>query len=94
MATINRLSLTGLRMLHGCKTLLVITHQFDAIRNADRIVVLDNHRIVEQGTHAQLLAAEGRYAAFWRARSASAGWRLQRFEQDTASDRSRYAPVS
>ncbi|WP_445222792.1 ABC transporter ATP-binding protein (plasmid) [Bradyrhizobium sp. Pa8] len=66
----------GLRMLHGRKTLLVITHQLDAIRNADRIVVLDNHRIVEQGTHPQLLAADGRYATFWRARSASAGWRL------------------
>jgi ATP-binding cassette, subfamily B, bacterial IrtB/YbtQ len=64
----------GLRMLHGRKTLLVITHQFDAIRNADRIVVLDNHCIVEQGTHPQLLAADGRYAAFWRARSVSAGW--------------------
>jgi len=68
----------GLRLLHGRRTLLVITHQLDAIRNADQIVVLDNHRIVEQGTHAELLAADGRYAAFWRARSASAGWRLHR----------------
>ncbi|MDS1108280.1 hypothetical protein RJP81_24580, partial [Escherichia coli] len=58
------------------------------------IVVLDNHRIVEQGTHPQLLAAEGRYAAFWRARSASAGWRLQAFDQDIAPDRSRYASAS
>ncbi|WP_166302510.1 ABC transporter ATP-binding protein [Bradyrhizobium sp. 2S1] len=84
----------GLRMLHGRKTLLVITHQLDAIRTADQIVVLDNHRIVEQGTHPQLLAADGRYAAFWRARSASAGWRLHGFRNYTTSDRSRYAPVS
>ncbi|AUC95636.1 ABC transporter ATP-binding protein [Bradyrhizobium sp. SK17] len=84
----------SLRMLHGRKTLLIITHQLDAIRNADQIVVLDNHRIVEQGTHPQLLAAEGRYAAFWRARSASAGWRLQAFDQDIAPDRSRYASAS
>jgi ATP-binding cassette, subfamily B, bacterial IrtB/YbtQ len=84
----------ALRMLHGRKTLLVITHQLDAIRNADQIVVLDNHRIVEQGTHARLLTADGRYAAFWRARSASAGWRLQGFRHDATPDGSRSAPIS
>lgn len=67
----------GLRTLHGRKTLLVITHQLETIRHADWIVVLDNRRIVEQGTHPQLLAAGGRYAAFWQARTASEGWRLQ-----------------
>lgn len=72
----------GLRMLRGRKTLLVITHQLDAILTADNIVVLDNHRIVEQGTHTQLLAADGRYAAFWRARSSSAGWRLEGGHRD------------
>lgn len=84
----------GLRALHGRKTLLVITHQLETIRNADRIVVLDHHRIVEQGDHLQLLAARGRYAAFWQARSASAGWRLLASNHDIAPDRSRYASAS
>lgn len=66
----------GLRTLHGRATLLVISHQLSTIRGADRIAVLDRGRIVEQGTHPQLLAAGGRYAAFWQARAASEGWRL------------------
>ncbi len=61
----------GLRTLHGRATLPVISHQLSTIRGADRIAVLDGGRIVEQGTHTQLLAAGGRYAAFWRARAAS-----------------------
>lgn len=66
----------GLRALHGKATLLVISHQLSTIRDADNILVLDGGRIVEQGTHHQLLAAAGRYAAFWQARSLSEGWRL------------------
>lgn len=66
----------GLRTLHGRATLLVISHQLSTIRGADRIAVLDHGRVVEQGTHPQLLAAGGRYAAFWQARAASEGWRL------------------
>lgn len=66
----------GLRRLHGHATLLVISHQLSTIRGADQIAVLDGGRIVEQGTHSQLLAAGGRYTAFWRARAASEGWRL------------------
>lgn len=66
----------GLRALNGRATLLVITHDLSTIRDADQIVVLDRGRIVERGTHPQLMAVGGRYAAFWCARSASGGWRL------------------
>jgi ATP-binding cassette subfamily B protein len=44
------------------RTTLVIAHRLATVRAADRIVVMDQGRIVEQGTHAQLQAGGGLYA--------------------------------
>jgi ABC-type multidrug transport system fused ATPase/permease subunit len=49
------------------RTTIVIAHRLQTARTADRIVLLDAGRIAESGTHEELLARGGRYAAMWRA---------------------------
>jgi len=53
------------------RTTLVIAHRLSTVENADRIVVLDTGRIVESGTHAELLAANGHYAKLYNMQFAS-----------------------
>ena len=65
--------LAGLRA--AAPTILLMTHRLRAAQGADRIVVLDDGRVVEAGTHAVLLARGGLYARLWR---------TQRLEEEIA----------
>ena len=56
----------GMAELMKGRTTFVIAHRLSTIRNADQILMMEHGRIVEQGTHHQLLASNGRYANLYR----------------------------
>lgn len=58
------------------KTVLVIAHRLQSVMNADEIIVLDDGRIIEEGTHSDLLRQGGRYAALWKNQQKAGNWKL------------------
>ena len=61
----------ALSRLAAGRTVIIIAHRLSTIRDADQILVVDAGRITERGTHAELLAAGGRYATMWRSQDLS-----------------------
>ena len=58
------------------KTVIMIAHRLKTVRNADQIIVLDQGRIVQRGTHDALMAERGIYADFVGMRERTIGWKL------------------
>jgi ATP-binding cassette subfamily B protein len=74
--TNERLLREALANLAAHRTTLVVAHRLETIRNADLIHFVDGGRIVESGTHDELIAAHGPYSEFWQIRENAAGWRI------------------
>lgn len=62
-----------IRALGAGRTVILITHRLGSTRGADRIVVLDCGRIIEEGTHESLITLDGEYAAMWRTQAQTYG---------------------
>ncbi|WP_084714517.1 ABC transporter ATP-binding protein [Streptacidiphilus rugosus] len=73
------------RLMEG-RTALVVAHRLSTVAGMDRLVVLDRGRVVEQGTHQELLAADGAYAKLWQHQSGG-------FLDDTAAADTTPAPA-
>ena len=59
------------------RTVIVIAHRLSTIAAADRILVIDGGRLVQQGRHDELLAQEGRYRAMWAAQQRAKAWHVR-----------------
>ena len=71
-----RLVQLALTELTRDKTVVVIAHRLPTVEQADQILVMDQGRIVQRGTHRELLEREGLYRDFVEARAQAEGWRL------------------
>ena len=58
------------------KTVIMIAHRLKTVRSADQIIVVDKGRIVQRGTHKELMQADGIYRSFVTGREKAVGWKL------------------
>ncbi len=68
--------LNAIKELTKDKTVVSIAHRLSTVKNADKILVIDKGRIVQEGNHEQLLAVDGVYKTFIHARERASNWQI------------------
>nr|WP_278430889.1 ABC transporter ATP-binding protein [Brevibacillus laterosporus] len=63
------------RLIKG-RTVIMIAHRLKTVVNADRIIVLDKGKIVEEGQHEELIKDDGLYAKLWELQTKTSGWKI------------------
>lgn len=66
----------AIRSLTRNKTVIMIAHRLKTVRNADQIIVLDEGKVMQSGTHDELIAQKGLYADFIHVREKAVGWKI------------------
>ena len=59
------------------KTILVIAHKLSCVKNAEKILVIDDGKLIEEGNHAKLLEDKGAYYNLWKKRNSSKSWKIK-----------------
>ncbi|MDR1066210.1 MAG: ABC transporter ATP-binding protein/permease [Clostridiales bacterium] len=67
------------------KTVIMIAHRLSTARGADQIIVMDEGRVAERGTHDELMSRSGRYSEMWRAYAGASSWRMARRKEGTGN---------
>jgi ATP-binding cassette subfamily B protein len=63
------------------KTVVMIAHRLSTVRGADQIIVIDSGRVIQRGTHDELLRQCGRYGDMWRVYTQTSSWRLAKAKE-------------
>ena len=67
------------------RTVIMIAHRLSTVVGADQIIVLDQGRVAEQGTHSELVEADGLYASMWANYEQAASWKIVGAQADSAA---------
>ena len=67
------------------RTVIMIAHRLSTVVGADQIVVLDQGRVAERGTHAELVEAGGLYASMWADYEQAASWKIAGAQTEAAA---------
>lgn len=70
------------KLMHG-KTVIIIAHRLSTVRSAHKIIVMDQGKLVEEGTHEKLIGHGGKYSAMWKIFSKSLDWKMNNKRRDT-----------
>ena len=68
----------ALKRLMANKTVIMIAHRLSTIRNAGQILVMDEGKLIESGTHEELLARGGKYRKMWDTYTKTLSWKIEK----------------